>query len=359
MIDTAALRANFGVVRARVAADVAILAVVKANAYGHGASIVAPVLAAAGADAFGVATIGEAAELRSAGIHQPILVLTPIHARDVVPAVRQRITVAVTDAEQARGLAAAAAPHRVRVHLKVDTGMGRLGSTVAELPELIAAIRSAGNLDVDGVFSHFGNADDVFTPHCDTQLAAFEEALAIVARAGFEPRWVHLANSAAALARPEAHFNLVRPGIALYGIAPACADAPELRPVMRLVTHIAQVRALPADTPVSYGQTFVTERPSRIAVLPIGYADGYSRALSNRAEVLVRGRRARVVGNVCMDLTMVDVTDVPNVAAGDEVVLFGAQDGATLGVDEVGAWQDSIGYEVLNRVGKRVPRLVA
>lgn len=360
VIDTEALRHNFARIRERVAAGVAVLAVVKANAYGHGAAIVAPVLEKAGADAFGVATIGEAVELRSAGIGKPIVVLSPVGAADVPALLEHRVAVALPYAEVAAELAAAAKGHRLRVHLKIDSGMGRLGATRDALPALLDAVRAAGNLDVEGVFSHFGNADDVFTPHCEAQVAEFHEALEIAAASGLQPRWVHLANSAATLMRPEVHFDMVRPGIALYGIKPPCVDAIALRPVMRMVTHALQVRELPSGTPVSYNQNFTTRRPSRIAVLPIGYADGYSRALSNRAEVLVRGVRAPVVGNVCMDLTMVDITDVPGapVAPGEEIVLWGNQAGGFISADEVGAWQGSIGYEVLNRVGKRVPRLV-
>lgn len=360
VIDTAALRDNFAAIRNRVAADVGVLAVVKANAYGHGAAIAAPVLEQAGADAFGVATIGEAIEVRNAGVDKPVVVLTGVLPADVAAVVRHRVSVALPYPELVPELAAAARGSRLRVHLKIDTGMGRLGVGVADLPALLDAVAAAGNLDVEGVFSHFGNADDVFTPHCDSQLAAFRAALGIVAARGLRPRWVHLANSAATLARPEAHFSLVRPGIALYGLRPACvsAAAPALRPAMRLLTHVLQVKEMPPGVPVSYNQNFVTRRPSRIAVLPIGYADGYSRALSNRAQVLVRGVRVPVVGNVCMDLTMADVTDVPGVAPGEEVVLWGEQGGAAIGADEVGSWQDSIGYEVLNRVGRRVPRLV-
>lgn len=360
VIDTAALRHNFARIRAKVPADVGVLAVVKANAYGHGAAIVAPVLDKAGADAFGVATIGEAVEVRNAGVDKPVVVLAGVLPADIAATVRHRVAVALPYPELAGELGAAAQGSRLRVHLKIDTGMGRLGVSLDDLPRLLDAVAAAGNLDVEGVFSHFGNAEDVFTPHCDAQLAAFHAALELVARRGFRPRWVHHANSAATLARPEAHFNLVRPGIALYGIRPPCVDASglDLQPVMRLVTHILQVKDMPPGTPVSYNQNFVTTRPSRIAVLPIGYADGYSRALSNRAEVLVRGVRVPVVGNVCMDLTMIDVTDVPGVAAGEEVVLWGDQAGGSISADEVGAWQGSIGYEVLNRVGKRVPRLV-
>jgi alanine racemase len=268
------------------------------------------------------------------------------------------LTVALIDIDMARDLAAAAKGTRIRVHIKIDTGMGRIGVLPEDLPALLAFIREAGCFDVDGIFSHFGNADDVRGTHCDAQIERFRTALNTLKGAGFEPAWVHLANSAATLSRHETHFSMVRPGIALYGIAPPSTPTPELKPVMRLVTHIAQIKQLPAEYPVSYAQTFVTRRPSRIAVLPIGYADGYSRRLSNKAQVLVRGKRAPVVGRVCMDLTMADVTDIEGTQKGDEVVLWGRQGDAEISLHEVAEWQDTVAYEVINQLGKRIPRLI-
>jgi len=227
---------------------------------------------------------------------------------------------------------------------------------------LLSEIQEAGTFEVEGVFSHLASAESIERDYSDHQLAVFREVIAVLEAAGTRPRWVHLAKSAAILTRPDTHFTIVRPGIALYGISPFDGDAPAatagLRPVMRLVTQVWQLKAVPAEFPISYGQTFFTRRPSRIATLPIGYADGYSRTLSNRASVLVRGRRAPVVGSVCMDLTMVDVTDIDDVQRGDEVVLWGAQNGAAISVSEVAAWQGTIAYEVLTGVGKRVPRIV-
>lgn len=338
------------------------MAVVKANGYGHGAAVCAPILAEAGADLFGVATVGEAVELRSAGVQKPILVLTGASGAEVGVLLKERLAVAVIHLGMARDLAAAARGNRLRVHLKIDTGMGRLGIRPSELPAFLEELRQLGGLEVEGVFSHFGNADDVNQDYSNRQIERFQEALAAVAQAGFQPRWIHLANSAATFSRPDAHFNLIRPGLALYGLCPpgvAHLDAPRgLRPVLRLVTRILQIKDLPAGEPVSYSQTFITKRPSRIAVLPIGYADGYSRALSNRGYVLIGSQRAPVVGNVCMDLTMVDVTDVPEADVGTEVILFGGQGDRSIPIDEVALWENTISYEVMNRIGKRVPRLV-
>ncbi len=358
LVDAAALRANLAAVRAGVAPNVAVLAAVKADGYGHGASLVAPVLADAGTDLFGVATIEEGIELREAGITQPVLVLAGAVAGDLEAAVANRLSVALLDSHMARSFAAALKDHALPVHVKLDTGMTRLGVTLDGLPELIDTLRRTPQLRVEGVFSHFGDADSVSTSYADLQLRRFEEGVRALRASGFEPRWLHLANSVATLTRQDTHCNLVRPGIVLYGIAPAGADGKALQPVMQLQTRVWQVKSVPAGCPVSYGQTFVTRRPSCVGVLPIGYADGYSRALSNRGQVLIRGQRVPVIGQVCMDVTMIDVTDVPGAAPGDEVVLWGRQGSASLSVCEVAGWQDSIPYEVLTRVGKRVPRVL-
>ena len=359
VIDATAVRGNFALLRAAVSPTVAVLAVVKADAYGHGAAMVAPILEAAGADWLGVATVDEGVELRAAGVRKPILVLTGAAAADVPALVEQRLSVAVLHREMARDLADGLQGQRLRVHIKVDTGMGRIGVLPSELPGLLDELHAAAGFDVEGVFSHFANADSVEREYSDYQLKVFRQAVDLVAAAGYRPRWLHIANSAAAMSRPDCHFSLVRPGIALYGVAPSAHGAlAGLRPAMRLETRIVQLKAVPSEFPVSYGQTFVTRRPSLIAVLPIGYADGYSRALSNRAHVLIRGQRAPVVGAVCMDLTMVDVTDVKGVRLGDEVVLWGRQQAAEIRVTEVAEWQRTVSYEVLTRVGKRVPRVL-
>ncbi len=358
MLDASALRHNFALLRAAVGSGVGVLAVVKANAYGHGASLVAPVLQQAGADWFGTATVEEAVELRQAGVTKPILVLTGAGRGDVPALLEHDLAVALLHPEMGEELAAAAASP-LRVHLKIDSGMGRAGVLPEAIPELLERVSRAGNLAVEGVFSHFANADSVTGEYSEHQLRVFGQGLERLQAAGVRPRWVHLANSAATLSRPEAHFGLVRPGIALYGLPPAVSPAAgRFRPVMTLRTHVVQVKHLPSEFPISYGQTFVTRRPSKIALLPVGYADGYGRSLSNRASVLIRGQRAPVVGTVCMDMTMIDVTEVNGAERGDEVVLWGEQEGAVLSVRELAAWQDTIDYEILNRVGRRVPRVL-
>jgi alanine racemase len=355
-IDLAALRANFARLRSLVAREAAVMAVVKADAYGHAARLAAPALAEAGADWFGVATIEEGVELRECGIQRPILVLTGATRHDVEIAQHHHLSVAVIDADMARLLAEGVGEGTLAVHLKLDTGMTRLGVQPQDLDEVLWILENAPQLRLEGAFSHFADAASVASPPAEEQMRSFHEMLARLHVRGLRPRWIHLANSVACLTQPKSHGTLVRPGIILYGSAPADGLPAGWQPVMHLRTRIWQLKSVPVGRGVSYGRTFVTKRPSRIAVLPIGYADGYSRALSNRAEVLVRGQRAPVVGRVCMDLTMVDVTDIPGVEPDDEVVLWGKQGDDEISVDEVATWQDSISYEVLTRLGKRVPR---
>lgn len=361
-VSTAALAHNFRCVRARLRPGVEILAVVKADAYGHGALGAARVFAAAGAAALGVATVEEGAELRAGGVEIPVVVLGGHVLGQEEALLAHRLTPVIWDLERARALdgavARTGAGGPVPVHLKVDTGMGRLGLRPEELPEFARALQALRHLEVAGLCSHFANAEAVDTAVADAQLARFREAMAALAAAGIRPRHCHIANSAAVLSRPDAHFTMVRPGLVLYGIAPAphLASVVRLQPAMRLRTTVLQLKQVPPGTPVSYGGTYVTRRQSRIGVLPIGYADGYWRSLSNRAAVLVRGRRAPVAGRVCMDHTMVDLTEVPGVQEGDDVWLWGPAEGPAIDAAEVAAWGGTIAYEVLTSVGKRVPR---
>jgi len=352
-VSLAALRHNCRRVRELVGPGVAVLAVVKADAYGHGAGPAARAFLAAGAWGLGVSSVAEGAELRRAGVTAPIVVLGGVFAGEEQAVVAGDLEVALWDADRARALASPS--HPVRVHLKVDTGMTRLGLDLAQVREFGELVRGTPGLEIAGVFSHFASADAVDTAAARAQAARFAGAVEALAAAGIRPRHVHLANSAGVLAAPGAHFTMVRPGIMLYGYAPAShlAERAALRPAMRLSTTITQTRHVPVGTPVSYAGTFVTARPSTIATLPLGYADGYHRLASNRAQVVVRGRRAPVAGRVCMDHTMIDVTGVDGVERGDRVLLFG--DG--LGADELAAWCETISYEMLTAVGRRVPRV--
>ena len=360
-IDRSALRSNFAQVRARVKEDVALMAVVKADAYGHGIAEVARVLEEEGAKSFGVATVEEGVAIRDAGVVHPEVVVLAGFVNDQVEAIFQhRLTPLVCDLEMARILA-----QRLRgsmrsqpVYVKADTGLGRLGVTLREMPAFLDEMRKIERLKIVGVCSHLGSATHVASEAIERQVQAFVRAGELCAIHGSPVKLRSLANSMATVTRADLHFEMVRPGLVLYGVEPAPISPPlELRPAMRLRTRIIGLRRLPPGQGVSYDQTFVTVRDSVIATLPIGYADGYPRALSNRGYVLVRGRRAPIVGRVCMDLTMVDVTGIDGVALGDEVVLWGKQDDGEIRVDEVADWAESISYELLCAVGRRVPRI--
>jgi alanine racemase len=360
-IDHQALRWNLQQARAKIGPSVKILAMVKANAYGHGAVPVAQTLAGAGADAFGVATVEEGIELRTAGITVPILVLAGIYLDQLDQCITHRLTPIVherdglkrvDDAVKNRGAT-------VDVHVKIDTGMGRIGLAPAEIEHWLPELKQLKALRIAGVFSHFSTAESVEGAYTKKQLAIFSDLTTKLRSAGIEPPLFHLANSAATITQPAAHFDMVRPGIMLYGAYPSSEMTAQiiLKPVLSWKTRIHQLKKVPAGTGISYGQTYITQRPSLIATLPLGYADGYSRLLSNRGEALVNGKRAPVAGRVCMDLTMLDVTDIGNVQPGDEVVLVGRQGDAEISAEEMAAWTNTISYEILTSIGHRVPRL--
>jgi alanine racemase len=362
-VSLGALRCNFQQVRTLVGPRVGILAVVKANGYGHGAVPASRAFVGEGAAALGVATVEEGAELRAAGLRVPILLLggtVPGQEEDVLDL---ELTPAVWDLERARALGelAAARNRRLPVHLKIDTGMGRLGVLPDDVTAIGRGLAELPGLEVQGVFSHFACAEDVSGPAVAEQVRLFAVAVEDLAAEGVHPPEIHLANSAAVMTLAGAHASMVRPGIMLYGAPPdpALASRARLTPAMRFRSSVIQVKRVPAGTAVSYGQTFRTGRPSVLATVPVGYADGYPRVLSNRAEVLVQGQRAPVVGRVCMDLTVVDVTGISGVGAGTEVVLWGHQGKAEITCAEVAAWADTIPYELLTGVGMRVPRVYA
>jgi alanine racemase len=336
------------------------MAVVKADAYGHGAVRASRAFLEAGATCLGVSSVAEGAELRAAGIDAPVVVLGGAFPGEAPRVVELGFACAVYSAAQAEALSAAATAvgRTASVHVKVNTGMTRLGLDVGEVEAFGGLLGRLRGLSVDGLFSHFATADAVELAAARVQVDRFRAAQAALTAAGHRPAHVHLANSAAVLATPDAHFTLVRPGIMLYGYAPAAhlAARAGVTPAMRFGTRVAQVRSIAAGTSVGYGWTWTAARPSRIAVVPVGYADGYHRLNSNRAHMLVRGRRVPLAGRVCMDHAMLDVTDVAGVEAGEPVVMFGSSGAAALGADEVAAWCESISYEMLTSVGKRVPR---
>jgi alanine racemase len=322
---------------------------------------VASTLAAEGSDAFGVATLEEGVELRQSGIDEPIVILAGAYPQQLDQFVTHRLTPVVHDLESLRELETAVHSRgtTIHVHLKIDSGMGRIGLLSAEVDSWLPALKKLKALKLEGVFSHFSHAESVKGDYTQKQLEIFRSVVKRLRDEGIAPVLTHLANSAATITLPSAYFDMVRPGLMLYGIypAPEMADQISLKPVLSWKTHILQLKKVPAGASISYGQTFVTKRESLIATLPVGYADGYPRLLSNRAEVVVRGKRAAIAGRVCMDLTMIDVTDIGGVNQGDEVVLLGRQAGAEISADEMAAWSNTISYEILTSIGARVPRI--
>jgi len=360
-VSLAALTHNCRQAGALVGDGVRVIAVVKADGYGHGAVAAARAFLRGGAALLGVSSLAEAVELRTAGLDGAVVVLGGLFPGEAPDAVAHDVAVAAWTREVLDALAAAARStgRTARVHVKIDSGMTRLGLDVADVREFGRALRATAGIEIAGVFSHLASADDVAQASVQAQIERFRGAVAALREAGIAPGLVHLANSAAVLSAPAAHFDAVRPGIMLYGYAPAphLASRAALKPAMQLVTRLAQVRRVPAGRPVGYGGTWVASRPSTIGTLPIGYADGYHRLASNRAAVVVRGRRVPIAGRVCMDHVMIDVTDVPGVEAGDRVMLMGQSGGAAVWADELAGWCETIPYEMLTAVGKRVPRL--
>jgi alanine racemase len=385
-VSLSALRHNFRVVQEHVGDDVTICAVVKCNAYGHGVEECAPALEQAGARWFGVTSTDEGVVLRECDVHGRILIMCGLYPGEEEEAIRHSLTPAVFRLQQAEDLARAAArlgvATRVAIHLKIDTGMARLGLPLAELDSFAEGLKRLPQIELEGVFSHLASSevlDDADTAH---QIERYETALRTLANHGLHPSLRHLANSGAVAARPNTWHNFVRPGLLLYGYdyAPSRHDgspvtdvpALPLKPVLSWKTHILGLRDVPAGQPLGYGGAYVTPAPARIAVVSVGYGDGLSRKISVRnghdpalchihpsvghGEVLIRGQRAPIVGRVSMDLTLIDVTRIAGAAIEDEVVLIGRS-----GQEQITAWDmarcsDTVVYETLCNLSKRVPR---
>lgn len=362
-IDLANLTQNFHSVKNFVGKNVQYMAVVKADAYGHGAPQCAQTLEKAGVDWFGVALPEEGLELRRAGLTRPILCLGSFWPGQVDLLIQNDLTPTLFQMPAARALnAAAVAQNRmIDVHIKIDTGMGRVGVRHDRLEDFVRDIKSLKNLRVDGLMTHFAAADDLeendFTR---LQIERFQKAADIVAKSGLEPTYFDLANSPGAVAHKDAPGNMVRLGGILYGLGgdvlPKNIAKPELLPVMSLRSAITLLKRVPKGESLGYGRTFFTERDSLIATVPIGYNDGYRRSLSNLGKVLVRGEFAPVVGRISMDWTLVDVTDVENVQVGDEVVLIGRQGANRITAECLAASLDTISYEITCGISSRVPR---
>ena len=334
------------------------MAAVKGDAYGHAAVTVANALQAAGCDAFGVALVEEGAQLREGGITGLVLCMGGVGRHGAEAAVEYDLVPVLYDEGDAERLNSAAcrAGKRVDVHVKVDTGMGRLGVPLPHWERFLDRIAPFGSLDVVAMMTHLAESESNDATFTTEQLRRFKLAVATARGRGFSPRVLHAANSGAILSHPASWFDLVRPGILLYGEPPVPTAA--IRPVMRVSTRVLFVKDLPRGASVSYGRRFVTPRPTRVATLPVGYADGYPRGLSGKAQVLVAGRRCDVLGTVCMDLCMVDVTDLPTpVESGDEVVLLGQMQDERISANEIAGWAGTIAYEVLCGFSERVPRV--
>ena len=367
-IDLDALSDNFRKIRAVVRPDCNVMGIVKADGYGHGAVACAKMLKEEGASWFGVSNIEEAIQLRQAGIVEPILILSYTPVEETVRLSGYCLTQAVVNAEYGRDLNARAEQEgvTVRVHLKVDTGMSRVGfvyrdaeqdeKTLADMAE----VARLPHLCAEGIFTHFAVSDEPdgeeFTR---LQFARFTEAIEKLKERGVTFALRHCCNSAATLRFPEMHLDMVRPGLILYGLMPSEFMKPllPLRPVMSMKTRVSMVKDVPAGETVSYGRTYKTDRPTTIATVPVGYADGYSRKLSNKAVMLLGGKRVPICGRVCMDQSMLDVTDVPGVCTDMTAVAFGCDGDAEIPVEEFAAWSGTINYEAVCEIGKRVPRL--
>jgi alanine racemase len=359
-IDLGAIAANVRAIRDAVGPRVKIMPAVKADGYGHGAIPVSRAALSAGADMPGVASVEEAVELRDAGIRAPILVLG-CSAPDSAPEIVElAVAATVCDLRFARELAAEAARRNkiAQVHVKVDTGMGRLGVAPEDAVELVTSLSLLPSLKLEGVFTHFPSADESDRSFTEEQIRIFKGLLRELDDRGTRPTFAHAANSGAILDYPESYFDMVRPGIAIYGLYPSpdVTKSIPLRPALTLRTRIVFLKELPPGKTVSYGRTFTTRRRTKVATIPVGYADGYSRLFSNRGEVAVKGHRAPVIGRVCMDQTMIDVTDVPGVGVADEVVLLGGGF-EYLAVERAAETLGTIPHDVVCAIGKRVPRV--
>ncbi|MCP4423132.1 MAG: alanine racemase [Chloroflexi bacterium] len=359
-IDLGAIAHNMRLLGECIGPDVELFAVVKANGYGHGAVEVARTALQYGASRLAVARVAEGIELRQAGLDAPILVMGYHIPDEAKLFVEYNLTTTVNTAVFAHTLSSIAQNQQKTaiIHVKVDTGMGRYGLLPNEVVPFFNEISQLPNLDIEGLYTHFSVADKTDKGYTRQQLAIFQDVLAQVEAAGHNIQLRHAANSAATLELPETHLDAVRVGIAMYGLEPNNVVNPgsALRPALTLKSHIARLRVLPKGSSVSYGRTYTTTRPTPVALIPVGYGDGYHRLHSSRGCVLIRGQRAPIVGRVCMDQFVVDVTDITDVRQDDEVVLIGMQGGQTIHAEEVAGWAKTINYEVTTSLLPRISR---
>ncbi len=362
-VDLAALRGNLAWIRHRVGKDVRVLAVVKADAYGHGLKQIAGLLMQSGADVFGVANLSEAQSIRSVGTGWPILMLGACLPHEIEPAVRDHVRPTISSLEEAKAFARVATKLRkqVALHVKVDTGMGRLGVEQGKAVELVAAIARMKNVRCEGIYTHYSSAEDE-QDFSRAQAAQFETVVRELRALNLCPPVIHANNSAALLHEPLTIHNLIRPGLLMYGIAPpgvreVAISLPHIRPTLAFKCRVSFVKEIAKGTPLSYGRAFIAPRRMRIATVTAGYGDGYLRAGSNRAEVLIRGKRCRVLGRITMDQALVDVSALKNVRSGDEVVLIGKQGRDGISATQLASWCGTVPWEVLTAITYRVPRV--
>lgn len=359
-IDLEAIRKNVRSFVQHVGSTVQVMGVVKANAYGHGAVPVARAALEAGATRLAVHRLTEGIELRQAGIDAPVLVMGYTPPAGASAFVEWNLTPSTITPEfvQALSTQAAAQGKMIPVHVKVDTGMSRYGLLPAEVVPFLQTVRALPGILVEGLFTHFATADAGDQTWVRQQIADFDQVIAAIRNAGMDIPIIHAANSATTMKLPEAHYNAVRPGIAMYGMNPSSEWEPvfELHPALSLKSMVSRVRELPVGAGVSYGRTYVTSRPTTAALVPVGYGDGYHRILSNKGVVLVHGQRAPIIGRVCMDQFVIDVTGISGVQQNDEVVLVGRQGEEKVSAEEVGRLAGSINYEVTTGLLPRVIR---
>jgi alanine racemase len=370
-IDARALKRNLRRFQDLIGPDVLLSCVVKANAYGHGVEQIAPLALEAGADWLVAESLADGLFLREMGLRCPILLLGDLQLSDYVEAVETglRLTVFTLEALEELANVIPRGERKVRVHLKVETGMNRRGMPLGDLPRALGLIQKTGHIVLEGLCSHLATADEPNDPeHARLQIENFNRAVAEAGKSGLHPSIRHLSNSAGTALLGQARYDMVRVGISMYGLWPseetrqAClkrAIGPQsLTPVLTWKTRVIQVKEIPVGSYVGYGRTFQAARPTRVAALPIGYSDGYDRKLSNKGQVIVRGQRAPVVGRVSMNVTMIDVTGIEEVALGDEVVLLGRQGDEDVSADELADLLETINYEVVTRISWALPRVV-
>jgi alanine racemase len=359
-IDLAALRYNFNQVKRRIGKKVKILAAVKANAYGHGIKEVSHTLEGCGADYLGVAFPDEGIELRDSGIKLPVLIFSQALSHQAKNIVKYNLTASVGSIELARAISEEAArQHKIAiVHIKVDTGMGRLGVRKERLLSFLDSLFKLRGIAVEGIYTHFPSADEKDSSFTLNQISRFKEIIKELSSLGYDIPIRHTANSAAIINFRGSFFNLIRPGLMLYGMypSPSMKKSIKLKPVLSLKTRISFLKDVPSSTPISYNRTYLTKAPTRIGILPVGYADGFSRNLSNKGEVLVNGTRCRVIGRICMDHTMIDLKNTP-AKIGDEVILIGKSGADQIRVEDVAEKIDTIPHEIVSRIGPRIQRI--